>query len=280
MLERNSLGVMQGRLLPKFQGRYQAHPVGRWQEEFYLASKLGLDCIEFILDYNDAHLNPLFTESGSDALRKLVVETGVKVETICADYFMEAPLHSSNQNTTERSTAAMKTLVERGSNLGVSSIVLPCVDKSSLLTDEDFERFVVVVKSLMNDFEDYDIFLSLETDLKPDRFLSLLDEIGSEKVGVNYDIGNSAALGFDMDEELETYGVRVTDVHIKDRVYGGGPVLLGTGDANIEACFKKLSEIDYRGPIIMQAFRDDEGLTIFKQQLDWVIKKLGLDLEG
>lgn len=280
MLENNSLGVMQGRLLPKFQGRYQAHPVGHWHEEFYLASDLGLNCIEFILDYNGVDSNPLFTRSGSDTMLEVIDKTGVKVETVCADYFMEAPLHSSNQNTAERSVAVMRTLVERSSIFGVSSIVLPCVDQSSLLTDEDFERFIIIVKSLMNDFENYDIFLSLETDLKPDKFLALLDEIGSEKVGVNYDIGNSAALGFDMDYELETYGKRVTDVHIKDRVYGGGPVLLGTGDAKIECCLKKLSEIDYRGPLIMQAYRDDEGASIFKQQLDWVIKRLGLDLES
>ena len=42
---------MQGRLLPKYKGRYQAHPFGYWQDEFPIASELGLDCIEFIFDY-------------------------------------------------------------------------------------------------------------------------------------------------------------------------------------------------------------------------------------
>lgn len=56
---KNKLGVMQGRLLPKFQGRYQAHPKGFWQKEFEIAKEIGLDCIEFILDFNDAEDNPL-----------------------------------------------------------------------------------------------------------------------------------------------------------------------------------------------------------------------------
>ena len=55
----NKIGVMQGRLLPKYQGRYQAHPVGYWQDEFIVAREVGLDCIEFILDYNNAEDNPL-----------------------------------------------------------------------------------------------------------------------------------------------------------------------------------------------------------------------------
>jgi hypothetical protein len=46
---RNKVGVMQGRLLLKYQGRYQAHPKDYWQEEFKSAKEIGLNCIEFIL---------------------------------------------------------------------------------------------------------------------------------------------------------------------------------------------------------------------------------------
>lgn len=58
-MKKNKIGVMQGRLLPKYQGRYQAHPLGYWREEFEVAGKLGLDCIKFIFDFNDAFKNPL-----------------------------------------------------------------------------------------------------------------------------------------------------------------------------------------------------------------------------
>ena len=57
----NPIGVMQGRLLPKYKRRYQAHPLGYWQDEFPKAAELGLDCIEFILDYKDADQNQLMT---------------------------------------------------------------------------------------------------------------------------------------------------------------------------------------------------------------------------
>ena len=57
------LGVMQGRLLPKYKGRYQAHPVGYWKEEFKLAQEINLDCIEFILDYQKAGKINLFNIS-------------------------------------------------------------------------------------------------------------------------------------------------------------------------------------------------------------------------
>ena len=92
---KNKLGVMQGRLLPKYRGNYQAFPVGYWTDEFFIAKKLGLDLIEFILDHNDAELNPLLRDGGIEQIKSLMQKTGVSVEkrSICADYFMQAPLH-------------------------------------------------------------------------------------------------------------------------------------------------------------------------------------------
>ncbi len=42
------LGIMQGRLLPKIDGRYQCFPAFNWQKEFYLAKKLSLKKILYI----------------------------------------------------------------------------------------------------------------------------------------------------------------------------------------------------------------------------------------
>ena len=87
---------------------------------------------------------------------------------------------------------------------------------------------------------------------------------------VNYDIGNSAALGFDSIEELDAYGDRITDIHIKDRTLNGSSVILGQGNANFDRFFQKLKECNYKGPFIMQAYRDDEGVEVFKRQLKWI----------
>ena len=39
MVKDIKVGVMQGRLLPKFNGRYQAHPISYWKDEFVLVKK-------------------------------------------------------------------------------------------------------------------------------------------------------------------------------------------------------------------------------------------------
>ena len=42
---------------------------------------------------------------------------------------------------------------------------------------------------------------------------------------------------------------------------------LGSGDADFETFFTHLKKYNYKGPFIMQAYRDDEGVEIFKKQL-------------
>ena len=268
----NKIGVMQGRLTPKYQGRYQAFPVGMWQDEFKIASECGLDLIEFILDFNDAEENPLLKLGGINEVKSVMKETGVSVKTICADFFMEAPLHSSNNKKKKKSFKILERLLETAKILEITDIVIPCVDKSSLKTEVSVDRFVQQITKIIPIIERQNINLSLETDLSPKPFVELLNKLNSKNITVNYDIGNSAALGFDSDEELNAYGDRITDIHIKDRVLGSGPVTLGEGNADFDKFFTKLKEFNYEGPFIMQAYRDEEGVSIFKSQLNWIKK--------
>jgi L-ribulose-5-phosphate 3-epimerase len=270
----NQIGVMQGRLVPKYQGRYQAFPIGMWQDEFKIAQECDLDLIEFILDFNDAEENPLLKKSGIDEILVISQKTGVTVKTICADYFMEAPLHSNDKEVSKKSFQVLEVLLETAKSLKITDIVIPCVDQSSLESKEAVDRFIKQITKIIPRIEKDNINLSLETDLAPQPFIELLDKLNSKNITVNYDIGNSAALGFDSDKELAAYGDRITDIHIKDRIFGGGPVTLGEGDADFGKFFDKLEKFDYQGPFIMQAYRDDEGVTIFKKQLDWIKKYL------
>ena len=57
---------------------------------------------------------------------------------------------------------------------------------------------------------------------------------------------------------------RISDVHIKDRNYLGGPVPLGDGAVNFLPIMEYLQN-NYTG-ICYQAYRDDEGIEIFKQR--------------
>ncbi len=265
---------MQGRLLPKYKERYQAHPVGMWQKEFVLAQQLGLDLIEFILDYDEAEKNPLMTPEGLDEITALSNKTTVAVKSVCADYFMQAPLHSVSKKELDQSKHVLEKLILNCSKIGVTDLVIPLVDQSSMQTISSKLEFVKNIAPCIEQAEKHSVNLALETDLSPHDFSELLKKLDSPCVTVNYDIGNSASLGYDIYEEFAAYGPRISNIHIKDRFKNGGSALLGTGNANFDAIFRLLSSLKYRGIFIMQAYRDDEGFEIFKKQLFWVTAKL------
>ena len=261
-----NIGVMQGRLLPKYMGKYQAHPAGYWKKEYSIAKKLGLDSIEFIFDYLKYDKNPLYTKKGIDEIQEISNSTGIKTKSVCADYFMESPLFHYDENIRKENENVLKNLIFNCSLLGVTDIVIPCVDNSSIKSGEQKKIFIETVKKHLPDLEKYNINFSLETDLPPYEFAELLSKFTSKNVTVNYDIGNSASLGYSFIEELNCYGKKITNVHIKDRVLNGPSVVLGEGDAHIAEVFSEMSK--------MQAYRDEEGIAIFKKQLSYVNKIL------
>ncbi|HBF36347.1 MAG TPA: xylose isomerase [Firmicutes bacterium] len=265
---------MQGRLLPKYQGRYQAHPVDYWQGEFQIAKKLGLSLIEFIFDFEQFEKNPLMHQSGLDEIRRLSEQTEVQVKTICADYLMEAPVHGECDLITAKSCELLCMLLKNAKQIGVTNIVIPCVDGSSFKNEQHMLQFAENICSVRDVAENVEINLALETDLPPKLFLAFLETLDSRIFTVNYDTGNSAALGYDPSEELTCYGKRISDIHLKDRLRNGNSVELGQGNTDFQKFFTALAQTEFSGPFIMQAFRDDEGVQIFKKQLEWIMPRI------
>jgi L-ribulose-5-phosphate 3-epimerase len=269
-----NIGVMQGRLLPKYQGRYQAHPVGYWQDEFRIAGELGLAFIEFIVDYDQAEQNPLLRDSGPAEIQKITGQTGVRVKTVCADYLMDAPLHGGDESAAARSCRMLQTLLENAWKIGATDIVIPCVDRSALQNEAQMARFIKNIGPARDVAAALRMNLALETDLPPRLFAAFLASLAAEIFTVNYDTGNSAAAGYDPTEEFAAYGERISDIHLKDRLKDGASVPLGRGAADFTGFFAALLSIDYAGPLIMQAYRDDEGVRIFKEQLAWISPRI------
>ena len=94
-----------------------------------------------------------------------------------------------------------------------------------------------------------------ESDHTPAALARFIDALPSKIFGINYDIGNSASLGYAPTEEIGAYGARILNVHVKDRVRGGTTVPLGTGNADFAAAFRALRRARYSGNFILQTAR-------------------------
>ena len=207
---------MQGRLLPKYLGNFQAHPVGCWQNEFSIASKFGFDCIEFILDFNDVNKNPLMFKSGLENIVAISKRNNVSVKSVCADYYMESPIYLKEKSAKNRNLKILEKLVRNSYSIGIRDIIIPLVDASSLLNNNsrkyEAKNFL---QEIIEKIKNLKINLCLETDLPPSQFYDFVKNINRPHIKINYDTGNSASLGYHFKEELDIYGNLVTNIHIK-----------------------------------------------------------------
>ena len=269
---KNLFGVMQGRLLPKYLNKYQAHPIGYWQDEFKIASDLNFDCIEFIFDFEKHNLNPLFFDSGLDSILENSKKNKILVKSICADYFMESPIFIENLSVQNENFRVLKKIIINSQKIGIKDIVIPLVDKSSILGSLK-KQFSVssFLKKICVDLRGCDVNICLETDLPPQQFINFVKDINEPQIKINYDIGNSVSMGYSYREELDAYSNLITNIHIKDRLFNGSSVTLGDGDTDFKGFFSYLSKKTFKGIFIMQAFRDNDPVTSLIPQNEFII---------
>jgi hexulose-6-phosphate isomerase len=267
------IGIMQGRLSPRIDGKIQAYPAKTWQKEFKTAKEIGYSAIEWIVE-KPLQENALMSESGIKEIREIILKTGVRIDYICADIFMQQPLVRMSEKIIEENKQWLEQILINSKEIGAIGIEIPFVDASSIKTDLEIQEFISATDDAFKLAEEIGMKISLETDLPPKDFKNLLEEINLDHVMANYDIGNSASLGYDPIEELESYGQKILNVHVKDRKLGGTTVPLGTGNADIKCVFEKLNEMGYEGGITMQAARGEHDVAAATEQLTYTLEML------
>jgi len=253
------LYTMQGRLCAPEDGRFQSFPRTAWEREIALAPQIPLRGIEWIYDLFGEGTNPLETPQGRSTLRATLDQHGVKVVSICADYFMDCPLVDPDADRRAYRSTKLEWLISVCSEMAIERIVLPFVDASKIADSEAAAAVLNALHAALPNAQAAGVELHLETDMGPAAFRAFLDEIQHPLVKVNYDSGNSSSLGFKPAEEFAAYGERIGSFHIKDRVLGGKTVPLGQGDADFASLRAGLIDIGYQGDFVMQVARGEPG---------------------
>ena len=245
---------MQGRLSPPINNKIQAFPNNHWKNEFEIAKEIGIEVIEWIVD--DIK-NPIFSDNKIDEILKLSKKYDVKVNSLCADIFMEKHLFNNSKYAINQNLGILEKLIEQCQKCGIKILELPFVDSSSLKNLEQQNEVIKSFESIISIAENSNITLSLETDLESKTFLEFLEKFNSNSIRANYDVGNSISKNFDPVIELDDLKNWIVNVHIKDRLKHGHTVPLGSGDVKFQEFFEKLKCIDYRGDLILQGARED-----------------------
>jgi hexulose-6-phosphate isomerase len=250
---------MQGRLSPQIDGKIQAFPWSHWEAEFSVARKAGFQLMEWTLDADRLYQNPLMLPDGQARIRELVTWSGVRVNSLTGDCFMQEPFWKAPSRRRGQLLTDLAAVLDACSTVGVSFVVIPLVDNGRLEDDAQRESLLDGLLPQVPELSRRGMAILFESDFATEQLTGLMSRFPDDAFGINYDIGNSASLGFDVQQDLRGYGGRVRNVHVKDRLLGGTTVPLGTGAADFPRVFRELARVGYRGDFILQTAREPDG---------------------
>jgi L-ribulose-5-phosphate 3-epimerase len=262
-MQQCAIGIMQGRLSPPEEGRFQSFPRRSWRQEFVHAQEAGLVYIEWIYDDYGSSENPISSEKGREELVQLKSQNGIQTPAICADWLMDFPLVRCGLEEQKHRERMLHQLLRWGKSIAASRLVLPFVDASAMRDQQEKDIVLGVLERALPVSEETGVEMHLEADLRPEDFSRFLAQIPHPMIKVNYDTGNSSGLGFIASEEFDAYGDRIGSIHIKDRLRGSDGRVetkpLGHGSANFADVFSSIRRIGYSGGFTLQVARGQDG---------------------
>jgi len=170
-----------------------------------------------------------------------------------------------------------RNIIEASKEIGISIVVMPLVDNGKLENKKQEDVLINSLKDASELLKKLNIRIAFESDYGPHELATFIARFGDDSFGINYDIGNSAALGYEPKEEFDSYSEYILNVHIKDRKLHGTTVPLGSGSANFIEVFRCLSKMKYEGNYILQTARSDtpdhhSPLVSYREMaLEWLV---------
>ena len=267
------MGFIQGRLSPIYDGKIQAFPWQHWEDEFKIAYDNEFNIMEWTLDQDRLYDNPIMSDHGRKLIKKLSQKYEVTIPSLTGDCFMQSPFYKIDGNDRDILLRDLNNIINACGQIGIKLIVFPLVDDGRLESTKQEKSLKDGLATINPLLESYEMKIVFESDFHAERLIDFISDFSVDYYGINYDIGNSAAFGFDPKEEINTYGCRILNVHIKDRELNGTTVPLGLGNANIPEVFKALNAINYNGNYILQTARatDKNHLGVLKKYRNQII---------
>lgn len=260
---KNRIGFMQGRLLSDNTNKIQNFPDINWKNEIYIASLLGYKIMEWTINKSNIKKNPLFNGKTNE-LNTLLRKLKIKINSITCDYLMEDSFFKKkNKNKKRLILNNINKIIKNSQKCGVKFIVLPLVDGSSLKNRIEEKILIQEIVNLLK--KNKKIIILFESDYRPVKLLKFIECFNSNRVGINYDTGNSASLNYNMKDEM-IYFDHVKNIHIKDRLKFGNTTKLGTGSWNYKKFSKLLKKTKYKGNFILQTARSNKNNDIEELQ--------------
>ena len=209
-----------------------------------LAKGIGLDGVEVSIGFPADNLQ-LRQPKVQQAYLAAAKKHGLAMPSVAMGVLNNVPLMSE-----PKAALWVADTIDATRKLGAKVILLAFFGTGELKEEnkEDMRRVTEVVKELAPRAEKAGVVLGLETYLRAEALISILDQVKSKAVQVYYDVYNAAHKKYDVLKEIRLLGrERICQVHFKE-----GSNLLGAGKIDWPAVAAELERIKYAGWLVLE----------------------------
>lgn len=261
-----------------------------WKERLECAKSLGFDFVEISIDETDERLARLdWTLEERKLFVNTVLETGIRVPSMCFSGHRRFPLGSENDEIRKKSLELMKKAIELAVDLGIRNIQMAGYDVYYETGNERTkELYIDGMKQALKWAEQANVMLSIEIMDHPfmnsiSKYLEFDRILNSPFLTVYPDIGNLSAWGNDVRAEILKGKHKISAIHLKDtlavtNIFPGKfkEVPFGEGCVKFIEFFKLLKEIDYNGPLLIEMWteKSENPLKEIEKAKKWIEEKM------
>ncbi|HEY83739.1 MAG TPA: L-ribulose-5-phosphate 3-epimerase [Chloroflexi bacterium] len=255
-----------------------------WFERLSKAKEAGFDFVEISIDESDERLSRLDWSAKERAnLRAAIAETGVPLTTMCLSGHRKYPLGSADTAIRQRAYDIMQRAVDFAVDVGVRVIQLAgYYVYYEPHTADSLPRYQEGLAQGLEWASQAGVMLAMENVDGNDvdsvtQAMYFVDAFNSPWFQVYPDIGNLSEHSLDVCAELELARGHMVGVHVKDTVPGEPRrVPFGQGTVPFVEAFKKLAEMNFTGPVLLEMWNDDspDSMRIIQESREWVMTKM------
>lgn len=281
-LKKNPIGIYEKALPNKF----------NWNEKVEAAKKAGFDFIEMSVDESDDRLSRLeWSKAEREEIKNILNENNFHIRSMCLSGHRRFPFGSKDEIKRNRAYEIMDKAIELAVDLGIRNIQLAGYDVYYEDSDKETKKmFIDGLKYSAQKAASANIMLSIEimdTEFigTISRCLEFIDEVNSPWLQIYPDLGNLTQWTSTPALELEKGFNHIVAVHLKDTKPGIFKcVPFGEGTVNFPELLKKLSQLCYTGPFLVEMWADNEkdytiekSINEIKNARLWLQKRMGDD---
>lgn len=256
-----------------------------WHERLTLAKQVGFDFVELSCDESsDRQARMDWTAKQRGELRNAIASSGTPILTMCLSAHRRLALGSADQQIRQQGLSLMQKAIGFCYDVGIRTIQIAGYYDYYGEIDRDTERRYL--DGLVQGVEwasQAGVMLGVET-MEGNhvvdsitRAMYFVHLLNSPWFQIYPDIGNIAAHGFDVREELERGRGHIVGVHVKDSRPGEPRrVQFGTGVVPFTEAFQTLAKMKFSGPVMIEMWNDNrpDSMQLISQARDWVINRM------